>query len=163
MKRFLILLLASACGIALSQFPEFAQQYRQRVGGAVDELSKIVIEFDATAENAGLSREDALERYADSGDDFLKGRGGDMRGVISRYDYLTGHLAELTGAAQFERLWVFAKGRDMELSKATLETFEPAVPATAEGLVHAGAGLVGGWVLFTLLFSPFGRRRSKYR
>ena len=29
-------------GFALSQTPEFAQQYRQRLGGAIDELQRIV-------------------------------------------------------------------------------------------------------------------------
>ena len=163
MKRFIILLLASACGVALSQFPEFAQQYRQRVGGAVDELAKVVIQFDASAKDAGLEREAALERYAEAQDDFLKQQGGDMRNVITRYDYLTEHLASLTDAAQFERLWVFAKGRDIELTKATLGAFEPAVPATPEGLMHGGAGLLGGWALLSLLLSPFGRRRRRRR
>ena len=29
---------ASALGVCFSQFPEYAQQYEQRLGGAVDEL-----------------------------------------------------------------------------------------------------------------------------
>ena len=161
MKRFIILLLASLCGVSLSQFPEFAQQYRQRVGGAVDELSKVVTEFDTSAKNAGLQREEALSRYGETNDDFLKQRGGDMRAVITRYDYLTSHYAHLTNAPQFKRLWVFTKERDMELSKATLATFEPAVPVTPEGLAHGGAGLLGGWALLSLLLSPFGRHRSR--
>ena len=33
-------------GFVLSQTPEFAQQYRQRLGGAVDELQRIVLQFD---------------------------------------------------------------------------------------------------------------------
>ena len=161
MKKFIILLLAAACGVALSQFPEFAQQYRQRVGGAVDELSKVVTQFDAAASDAGLAREEALKRYAETNDDFLNRRGSDMTATITRFEYLRQHLASLTNAKAYERLWVFAKDRDMELSKATLDDFEPAVPVTAEGLILGGAGLLGGWAIFSFLLSPFGRRRSR--
>lgn len=163
MKRLFILIIASACGIVLSQFPEFAQQYRQRLGGAVEELSLIVTRFDAAAANAGLSREQALGRYAQTQDDFLQTQGGNMQATITRYECLKTHLTNLTDAAQFERLWVFTKERDMDLSKATLDAYEPAVPATAEGLIYGGGGLAGGWILLSLLLSPFGRRRSKYR
>ena len=40
----------------LSQFPEFSQQYVQRLGGAVDELSRFVAEFDADAAAVGMTR-----------------------------------------------------------------------------------------------------------
>jgi hypothetical protein len=38
MRRSLSLLGGLGLGLALSQFPEYAQQYTQRLGGAVDEL-----------------------------------------------------------------------------------------------------------------------------
>src|SRR5208337_2052173 len=38
-----------AVAIALIAGLEFAQQYRQRIGGALDELRRIVAEFDAEA------------------------------------------------------------------------------------------------------------------
>ena len=48
----------------LSQFPEFSQQYIQRLSGAVDELSRVVAEFDADAAALGLSRGEALDQLA---------------------------------------------------------------------------------------------------
>ena len=47
-----------AGAVALSQFPEFSQQYLQRLSGAVDELKAITVAFDLSARVAGLSRED---------------------------------------------------------------------------------------------------------
>ncbi|NRB05388.1 MAG: DUF2937 family protein, partial [Rhodobacteraceae bacterium] len=35
-----------AGGLSLSQFPEFSQQYLQRLGGAVDALAVVVTDFD---------------------------------------------------------------------------------------------------------------------
>ena len=45
--------LSGAAG--LSQFPEFSQQYAQRLGGAVEELQLFVEEFDADAAGVGMA------------------------------------------------------------------------------------------------------------
>ncbi|MEM9851772.1 MAG: DUF2937 family protein, partial [Pseudomonadota bacterium] len=49
--------LAGGCAMlcATSQFPEFSQQYVQRLGGAVDELRRVAADFDASARAAGLT------------------------------------------------------------------------------------------------------------
>ena len=49
--RRLSMAIGLLCGLAATQAPEFAQQYRQRLAGAVDELSRIVNQFDAEAAN----------------------------------------------------------------------------------------------------------------
>ena len=41
-------------GAGLAQFPEYAQQYTQRLGGALDELSRVVADFDRSAAATGL-------------------------------------------------------------------------------------------------------------
>ena len=51
-----------AVGAGTSQFPEFSQQYAQRLGGAVDALSEVVADFDTSAVAEGLSRSEALCR-----------------------------------------------------------------------------------------------------
>lgn len=160
MKRFIILIFALICGGAASQFPEFAQQYRQRLDGAVQELSKIIERFDQDARQSGLSRDEAVERYAESGDEFLGKRGASLKDVFARYDYLTTHQMNMNDANPFERLIVFAKERDPELFSATLKIYEPAVPVTAEGGVHAAGGALGGWALLFIALWPFGRRRE---
>ena len=38
----------------LSQFPEFTQQYMQRLGGQVDALSVVIQDFDPSAQKAQL-------------------------------------------------------------------------------------------------------------
>ena len=47
LARRLALAIAVLAGLIGSQAPEFAQQYRQRLGGALEELNRIVSEFDA--------------------------------------------------------------------------------------------------------------------
>ena len=43
------------CGLVGTQGPEFAQQYRQRLAGGVDELARVVGAFEADAREQGLT------------------------------------------------------------------------------------------------------------
>ena len=60
-RRF-ALAIAVLAGLIGSQGPEFAQQYRQRLGGALEELNRIVAEFDAEVGRQNLTRVEGLGR-----------------------------------------------------------------------------------------------------
>ena len=53
LARPIALAVALVLGFLLSQAPEFAQQYRQRLGGAVDELARIITQFDEDSARSG--------------------------------------------------------------------------------------------------------------
>lgn len=161
MKKLIIFLAAITGGVGASQFPEFTQQYEQRLGGAVNELDTIIEQFDNDARASGLSREEAVDRYGASGDDFLTDRGVSIKRVMKRHERLSAHLKNMQQASPFERLWVFASEQDAEISEATMQAYQPAVPVTAEGAAHAAGGAVGGWAILGLLLAPFGRRRKR--
>ena len=150
-------------GIVLSQFPEYAQQYTQRLGGAVDELRVITGDFDQAAVKAGLTRQQALIRYQVSPDQFLAGRGISMSSTFVRYAELSAALAEIRGADSVERLKLLPNYLDSDIGSRTLDNFKPAVPVTTEGFAYAGVGLLVGYIIFSALFSllmlPFGRQR----
>ena len=55
LARRLALAIGLLCGLIGTQWPEFSQQYRQRLGGALDELSRIVAAFDAEAASRSLT------------------------------------------------------------------------------------------------------------
>ena len=57
------LAVAVCVAIVLSQFPAFSDQYVQRLGGQVDALTRVAADFDASAEGAGLTRDQALEWF----------------------------------------------------------------------------------------------------
>lgn len=153
--------------IALSQFPEYAQQYSQRLGGAVDELKVIVEDFDRAATQGGLDRRTALARYEASPDQFLAGRGTSMAGTIARYDTLSQALTRITGADPLQRLLTLPDYIDTDIGARTLEAFKPAVPVTFEGFAYAAGGLLIGYLLvsgiYRLVTLPFRRRYPAYR
>jgi hypothetical protein len=162
MRRTLSVLGGIGLGVILSQFPEYAQQYTQRLGGAVDELRIITAEFDSAATAAGLSRDQAIERYTATQDSFVAGRGQSMAYTFRRYELLRTTLAEIEGQNAWERFQSLPRYFDTDIGGRTLDNYKPAVPVTIEGFAYAGAGFLIGYLLtsglvrfFTL---PFRRR-----
>ena len=153
MRRSFAILGGLLLGVVLSQFPEYAQQYTQRLGGAVDELRTITVDFDAGATAAGLTRAEALARYEHSPDTFLAGRGQSMSATFVRYGKLSAALQEIRGADAWQRLQLLPAYLDTDVGARTLADFKPAVPVTMEGLLYAAAGFVVGYILFSALFS----------
>ncbi|MEJ2018683.1 MAG: DUF2937 family protein [Maritimibacter sp.] len=106
-------ILALAGGIAgavtLSQFPEFSQQYVQRLSGAVDELRAVTLAFDTSARVAGLTRDEALDEM--SGTSFGASFSEDLGQQVYRYDRLNADYQALARAAPLERLARFYRRR----------------------------------------------------
>lgn len=145
--------LAGAAG--LSQFPEFSQQYTQRLAGKVEELTRFVEEFDADAAQVGVGREQALIDLAQGGAIGAE-RAQTMVRIIERQARLSNALDDLRGAGPFMRAYHANAFADGELARGTLNDFKPALPLTFEGLVFAGAGFLAGLGVFSLVGGVFG-------
>jgi hypothetical protein len=165
MRRTLAMLGGLALGFAFSQFPEYAQQYEQRLGGAVDELRIIVEDFDNDARKFGLNRQEALQHYATSPDAFLVGRGVSMARTLARFEKLSAALADLRGAGPIERIEHLNDYFDSEISARALEAYKPAIPVTAEGIMWAIAGFLIGSAAVSALIGfitlPFRWRNGR--
>ena len=61
--RIVVVAIAVSGGVLTSQSPEFAQQYRQRLGGAVDELARVVSNFERDAARSNMTVEEALQNF----------------------------------------------------------------------------------------------------
>ena len=160
-------ILALAGGIVgalgLSQFPEFSQQYVQRLSGAVDELRAVTVVFDGAASAAGLTREEALREMQSGNSGLVSNVGAGLGERITRYERLNADyevLAPATPVVRLANVWRF---RDEELVERTWDHYQPAVPVTVDGALTAGIGVVAGWAivggLISRLLRPFRRRR----
>ncbi len=161
--RRLALAVGLACGLLGTQAPEFGQQYRQRLAGAVDELSRVVGTFDAEAHDEGVSPDKAIERLETNGDTLARERGHDMADDKARLDRLKDALAAFAEGAPVKRLFAFFESYDSSVARRAWSDFTPAVPTTLEALVIGLGCAVAGWVATHLVFWPVRRRAARRR
>lgn len=160
----LALFVGAVTGVAASQLPEYGQQYRQRLGGAIDELQTIVTEFDLDSARQGLSELQGIDRLSQNGDEFVRERGAQMREIAERLKTLSSANAAMAQAGPVGRLVALATEFDSLIAKRAYESYEPAIPVTSEGFILGGLGFVGGFGVFQLLAAPFraaGRKRRR--
>ena len=158
--RIVVTVTAALGGISASQFPEFAQQYRQRLGGGLDELRQVIADFDADAAKNGLTRQEAVVAYGDSAERFFRDRGMSMQSAISRLQLLEDQQERFESASPFIRPLIVLRSPDRRVASRAWRDFEPAVPVTFAGLVWGGLGLIGGGGLAFLLGRLSGRRKA---
>ncbi len=164
--RRLALFFAMIFGVIGAQFPEYAQQYRQRLGGAIDELNTIIARFDQDAAQSGISEHEGITRLQHNPDVFVQGRGDQMNEIIARRDKLQRQSQIYTDSGSIRRVWELATQADPYIAWRAYQTFEPGVPVTTEGVVSASIGFIVGWGLFRLLGWPIERhhrRRQRMR
>ena len=109
LTRRLALAIAVIAGVIGSQGPEFAQQYRQRIGGALDELKRIVAEFDAETSRERMTPAQGVQRLEGSPDPLARERGEDMAQTINRARRLEEQLEAMSSAGPLRRLYVMIK------------------------------------------------------
>ena len=161
--RIVALLLALVAAAAASQAPEFAQQYRQRLGGAIDELHRIIQNFDEDSARSGYTQSQALTVMADNNEQLVRDQARRMAESIVRYTRLKDQQQAFANAGPFMRVAVFIQGYDPGVAAATAGSFEPAVPTTPEGFGFAAIGFAVVYLLLRLIGLLFRRRRGHHR
>ncbi|ALV27185.1 DUF2937 family protein [Pannonibacter phragmitetus] len=157
-------------GITASQLPEFAQQYRQRLGGAIDALQTVMLQAAEDAQRSGLDVDGAIARLKASGDQLVAAQGRSLEEIGDRLANMRAEREAYAEADEFGRLLVFLTSADRELARRTYDDFEPAVPVTAEGILTGILGLFAGLGSLRIsgaflrgLWRVFGPRRSATR
>lgn len=145
------------------QGPEFAQQYRQRLAGAVDELTRVVASFDAEAARESLAPETAMAKLEANADALARERGVAADEEHARLVRLNRALAAMKDAPQGARLLVLVENFDADVAEHTLADYEPAAPTTMEAAVLAAVFGLWGWGGTHLCAWPIRRRIARRR
>ena len=159
-----VTVLSAIMGLAMfSQSPELAQQYKQRLGGALEELRTVIHDFDEDAKASEMSREEALQFMQASGEQFSVDRAESVSGSIKRFEKLDHQKSLMDAAHQLTRPLFVVQNPDMKLIRGAWKDFEPAIPLTSAGGMYGGLGAL----LFALM-ARFGigrwrKRRQKKR
>ena len=164
LARPIALAVALVLGFLLSQGPEFAQQYRQRLGGAVDELRRIITQFDEDSARSGFDRPSALALMARNSEQFVREQGARMEATIARFHRLRDQEEAFNTSGPIVRLAAFVRDFDGDLTRRTFDAYEPALPVTTEGVLLGGGGFLFGYFsVLTVAEARRRRRRSRFQ
>ena len=161
--RRLALFFAMLSGIVTTQVPEYWQQYRQRLEGAIDELSAIVAQFDADNAAYDLTRQAGIVHLEASPDPLVKARGVQMQHIIQRLQRLRRADAAFNDKDLPDKWWTLAATFDPAIASRAYQTYQPAVPTTRDGFVAGLVGFVIGGALIHLLGLPIRYRHKIFR
>ncbi|MEI6861828.1 MAG: DUF2937 family protein [Verrucomicrobiota bacterium] len=144
LERFFDRALCVAGAAACAQLPEFMQHYLQRLGGHLDEARRQLAIFSRTAQEAGLTLQQYVERLSGNADHVAARTGSIVHDLAGRVDELAAAEAALRGASAWSRPILFLRYFDREIADGTWTVFRPALPMTLEGLLYAlgGVGLM---------------------
>ncbi len=156
--RRLAVAIGLLCGLIGSQLPEFAQQYRQRLGGALDELNRTIAQFDSETAAQSLTRGQGVDQLKSNPETLARERGVAIEENIDRANRLARQQEAFERGGPFTRLVTLIGNFDPATATKAIEDFEPAVPITFEAFVIAGIALALGWGATHLLAWPIRRR-----
>ena len=138
--------------IIFSQLPEFSQQYQQRLGGKLDELSTVIEDFTEDANSSGQIVDDAIDTMQESGEDLIVNRGERISEYFSDFEQLKNQFERFTNGGLLQQIAVIVLSFDTDLVIATYEVFQPAIPVSIEGILLTGVGFIVGYLFVGILF-----------
>ncbi|WP_439373029.1 DUF2937 family protein [Bradyrhizobium sp. DASA03120] len=89
--------------VFFGQAPAFVQQYAQRLGGAIDELDRVVRHFDEDVRRSGYDRPGALGLMARNQEQFVRDQAARMSETIGRLTNLRAQQADMRQSGSFSR------------------------------------------------------------
>ena len=156
--RRLALAIGVLFALAGSQLPEFAQQYRQRLGGAIDELNRMIAQFDREVGAESLTRAQGVDRLKANPDSLAQERGAAIESDVDRAARLSRQQQAFQIGGPLTRLASLIENFDPATASQAIRDYEPAVPITFEAFVVGGIALVFGWAATHLCAWPIRRR-----
>jgi Protein of unknown function (DUF2937) len=162
-RRLVSMFVGGVMAVGASQAPEFAQQYKQRLGGAVDELRKVVTLFDADAARNSLDRAGLLSRLETSADRAVADQGKSQRVTIQRFERLDAQKSAMDAPDVTSRVLSMVRSYDADIGRGAMRDYKPALPLTLEGGFFALLGFLAGALVGGIVALPMGRRQPKPR
>jgi hypothetical protein len=145
------------CGtVAGGCVPGFIVQYRQRVGGRLDQVVQDLAPFRAIAARFHGGSLDALIRdHLASAERTFHAEGAAIQGMVNAELRLRGMLEALQGGA-WQQLQYIVTHPDRDLLRSTWSAYVPAFTLDLQGIVMAMVIGVALWLVFLLLCKGLG-------
>jgi hypothetical protein len=143
--------------------PGFIAQYRQRLGGRLDQARLDLAPWQRLAEQYYQGDLERLIRYhLESTDPKFHAEGGIIRALLTTVQQLQSAVDALQGNL-FHQAAYLALHADPALARATLHDFVPTFALSSEGIVFALLFALVVWLLFHALWQLLARLRPRRR
>jgi len=156
MRGLFCVILGLVMAAALCQEPEFLQQYRQQLDGAIGILQAEADRFDADARAQSLTRDQALGRLTTNPDPVVVAEGSQRQAAFFRLASLLRDRAELAEPGLIHGVTTLVRHLDRPVAQAALTKLRPAAPLSEDGLFFAGLGFLIGFLLGGALLGGLG-------
>lgn len=143
--------------------PGFVAQYRQRVGGRLDQVIADLAPFREIAERFhGGSIEALIQHHLASSDATFHAEGAAIRAMVDAEQRLRLMVEALQGGT-WEQLGYLALHHDPQIVRATWDAWTPSVTLDGQGLTVALTLGVAAWLVFVALARGIGGALRRLR
>jgi len=143
--------------VAAGCIPSFIAQYRQRVGGRLDQVLQDIAPFQAIANQFHHgSLQELIKYHLASTDQTFHDEGDALQGMVDSAEQLRQALVALNTDLFHQLVYVLTRA-DSFIARATWEIFSPAFNLTPESIVFAIIVGVAIWLAFLAVWILIGR------
>lgn len=143
--------------VAAGCIPSFIAQYRQRVGGRLDQVLQDIVPFQAIADQFHHgSLAELIQHHLASIDATFHDEGAALQAMVDSAEQLRQTLQALN-TDLFHQLIYLLTGADPLIARATWEIFSPSFNLTVESVVFAFVAGITIWLIFLGVWIVFSR------
>jgi hypothetical protein len=135
-------IISAAGAIVFMQIPAFLVQYKQRLGGHVDELAHLIKRYKSAAAENSRTIDEYIGLHLQSDVKEFVSTGKIMSENMERFTDLSAALKSLTESKGIVKFFAFIKDIEMDIFKAALKNFVPGISFNFETLFYAAAGII---------------------
>jgi hypothetical protein len=147
----IIFAISIVAALFATQLPEYLQQYAQRLGGAADELARIVGHFDDDSRRSGYQRAEALKIMKSNPERLFKEQAARMEDHISRLERINEQQQALRSGVSVSSAFAVLLNYDPVIAQKTYDNFSPALPFTFTSLAFGSIGFLFSLVTLTIV------------
>lgn len=134
-----------------SQIPMFMHQYKQRLEGHAEELQHLLENMRLIASYSNKTLPEYITKFLDNPDPDFSKQGEFLQMMMQRWQNLSEALLHLRESPIWEQPYFFIKYFNKNIAEATLNSFQPGLSLTLEGLCYTGLGILVAYISYQTL------------
>ena len=151
LEAFIDRIISVVGAIIFIQIPTFIVQYKQRLGGHVDELGRLINQYKSAAAGNGKTVKEYIELHLNSGVNEFISTGELMTENIARFTDLSLTLQNLSESSGIKKLFIFLKSMDLDIFKETYKDFVPGISFNLDSIIYCLVGIIFYMLLYLLI------------